>query len=188
MVAGQDVVGVELPGVEHPDAGGVAQALAGQLVFGADHDEDRPGQPWPGHAYRGAQHREGALGAGLLAVDERAHHRDPAVAHPVRQRPAQRGRLHLLRRALLVRTGYRPVHDTAARVLRRAERALPGPPGALLAVRLLATTADHAARLGGVRALPGRRLLGHHDLVHERDVDARLEDLPGELDVRAALA
>src|SRR5262249_14345766 len=83
------------------------------------------------------------------AVDEAADHLDPAVAEPVGQRAAQRGGLHLLRRPLHVGTRLRAVHDAAARVLGRAERALAGPAGALLAVRLLAAAAHLAACPGG---------------------------------------
>src|SRR5262249_26790811 len=59
---------------------------------------------------------------------------------------------------------------------------------ALLPVRLLAAAADRAPGLGGVGALPGRRLLGHDHLVHQRDVDLDGEELRRELDVPAALA
>jgi len=45
------------------------------------------------------------------------------------------------------------VHDPTTGELRRAERALAGATGALLLVRLLATTADIAAVLGAVGAL-----------------------------------
>src|SRR5262249_9397286 len=76
----------------------------------------------------------------------------------------------------------------AAGVLRRPQRALAGPAGALLPVRLPAAAADRAPGLGGVGALPGRRLLGHDHLVHQRDVDLDAEELGRELDVPAALA
>src|SRR5205823_2319402 len=109
---------------------------------------------------------------------------EAAVAGPVGQRTVQRGGLHLLGRALSVGARHWAVHGAAAGVLRGAQRALPGPAGALLPVRLLAAAADLAARLGGVRALPGRRLLRHHDLVHERDVHLGGEDLTGQLDIR----
>src|SRR6185312_12111176 len=148
----------------------------------------RPVQPGPGRAHRGAQHRQGFPGARLVALDERADHHETAVAGPVGQRTAQRGGLHLLGCALGVGARYGAVYDAAAGVLRRAQRALPGPAGALLPVRLLAAAADLAPRLGGVRALPGRRLLRHHDLVDERDVHLGAEDLSGQLDIRPALA
>ena len=80
------------------------------------------------------------------------------------------------------------VYDAAARVLRGPDAALAGPAGAFLAVGLLATTADLAARLGGVRALAGRRLLGHDDLVDQRHVDRGAEDLVWKLHVLAGLA
>src|SRR6185437_3125210 len=93
---------------------------------------------------------------------------------------APRGGLHLLRRPLRVGTRLRAVHDAAARVLGRAQRALAGPAGALLAVRLLAAAAHLAAGLGGVGTLAGRRLLRHHDLVDQRHVHLGGEDLVGE--------
>src|SRR5439155_6852722 len=136
----------------------------------------------------GAQHRQGFLGARLVALDERADHREAAVAGPVGQRAAQRGSLHLLGRALRIGARHGAVHGAAAGVLRRAQRALPGPPGALLPVRLLAAAAYLTTRLGGVRAPPGRRFLRHHDLVHERDVHLDGEDLTGQLDIRTGLA
>src|SRR5215204_1977200 len=68
-------------------------------------------------------------------------------------------------------TWLRAVDDATAGELRRAGRALAGAAGALLLVGLAATAADVAAGLGGVRALAGGGLLGHHDLVDQRDVD-----------------
>src|SRR4029077_1110243 len=73
--------------------------------------------------------------------------------------------------------------DATAGELRSAGRALTGAAGALLLVGLAATTADLAAALGGVRALAGGRLLGHHDLVDQRDVDLGVEDFGGEVDL-----
>src|SRR6202034_4444479 len=99
-----------------------------------------------------------------------------------------RGGLHLLRRPLRVGARLRAVHHTAARVLRSAQRALPRAAGALLAVRLLAAAADGAASLGGVRALAGRGLLGHDDLVHKRKVDLGPEDVLRQVHRLAALA
>src|SRR5690606_19558589 len=40
--------------------------------------------------------------------------------------------------------------------------------------------------LGVVRALAGGRELGHHDLVHQRDVGLDAEDVLGELDLNRA--
>src|SRR5436309_4883606 len=126
------------------------------------------------------QHGHRVLGPRHVAVDEAADHLDPAVAEPVGQRAAQRGRLHLLRRLLRVRTRYRAVHDAAARVLRGAQGTLPRAACALLPVRLPAAAAHLAATLRGVRALPGRGLLRHHDLVDQRHVHLGGEDLVGE--------
>ena len=68
-------------------------------------------------------------------------HMHAAMPRPVGQRTAQGGGLHLLRRPLLVVARRRAVHDATAGVLRRADRALPGPAGALLPVGLPAATA-----------------------------------------------
>ena len=64
----------------------------------------------------------------------------------------QREALHALGQALLVAARVRPEDHAAARVVRRATRALAGAAGALLAIRLGATAVDLAARLGVVRA------------------------------------
>src|SRR5262249_42737222 len=45
-----------------------------------------------------------------------------------------------------------------------------------------------ATGLGRVRALAGRGLLGHDDLVHQRDVGGHVEDLRGEFDGAVGLA
>src|SRR5690606_465020 len=95
---------------------------------------------------------------------------------------------HLLRGPLAVVTRLRAVHGATTGELRRAGRALTGAAGALLPVRLLATTADFTAGLGGVRALTRGRELGDDDLVHQRDVGGRVEDLRGEFDGAVGLA
>ena len=73
--------------------------------------------------------------------------------------------------------------DATTGELRGAGRALAGAAGALLLVGLAATAADLAAGLGGVRALAGGGLLGHDDLVDQRDVDLDVEDLGGQVDL-----
>src|SRR5690606_23929843 len=115
---------------------------------------------------------------------------DTSVLRPVAERPAQGGSLHLLGRPLGVVARLGAVHRTTAGELGRTDRTLAGPAGALLAVRLLTTTADLTAGLGGVRPLPACGLLGDHDLVDQRDVDLLREDLVRELDasLRRALA
>src|SRR4029079_927856 len=120
---------------------------------------------------------ESGAGRRLVGADQRLHDVDALVARPVGQGSAQRGGLHLLGGALVVAARVRTVDDATAGELRRAGRALTGAAGALLLVGLATTTADLAATLGGVRALASSGLLGHHDLVHERDVDLDVEDL-----------
>src|SRR5690606_21952063 len=101
---------------------------------------------------------------------------------------AQGGGLHLLRGPLRVVPRHGTVHDATAGELRRAGRALTGATGALLAVRLLATTGDLAAGLGLVRALTRGGLLCHHDLVDQRDVHGDVEDLRREFDAAGLAA
>ena len=78
----------------------------------------------------------------------------PALAGPVGEGTAQGGGLHLLRGLLRVVARLRAVDDATAGELRRAGRALTGAAGALLAVRLGATTADLARVL--VACVPWR--------------------------------
>ncbi len=72
--------------------------------------------------------------------------------------------------------------DATADELRCASRALPGAPGALLAVRLAPTASHLAAVLRVVRALAGRRELRDDDLVHERNVDLNVEQRVRQVD------
>src|SRR5215217_7524504 len=108
---------------------------------------------------------------------------DAALARPVGQRSAERRCDHLLRGALGVVARLRAVHDATARELRSPDGALTGAAGALLLVGLAATAADLAAGLGGVSALAGGGLLGHDDLVDQRDVDLDVEDLGREVNL-----
>src|ERR1700691_5312497 len=82
----------------------------------------------------------------------------------------------------------RAMRGAAARVLGRAEGTLARAAGALLPVGLLATAANLAAGLRGVRALPGGGLLRHHDLVDQRHVHLGGEDLLRQVYRLAALA
>src|SRR4051794_39523509 len=74
------------------------------------------------------------------------------------------------------------MYDATACELRRSRRALTGPTGALLAIRLATTAAHLATGLGVMRALPGGGKLRNDDLVDERDVDLYVEDLGRQLD------
>ena len=101
---------------------------------------------------------------------------------------AQREPHHLLGRALRVVARLGAVRHTTAAPLRRADRTLTGPAGALLAPRLGAAAAHLGARLGAVRAgALGRELRGD-DLVHHRDVRLDAEDVVGQLDGVAVAA
>ncbi len=77
--------------------------------------------------------------------------------------------------------------DAAAGEVRRADRALAGAAGALLAPRLRAAATDVAARLRRGRALPAGVELRADRLVDERAVEARAERRVVEVDgLRAA--
>ncbi|GMA88030.1 hypothetical protein GCM10025868_32800 [Angustibacter aerolatus] len=129
-----------------------------------------------------AERRDDRLRRGGVAVEQGGQHVDAVGAGPVGERTAQGGRLHLLGRALAVVARLRAVDDATTGELRRARRALAGATGALLAVGLATATADLATGLRRVRALASRGLLGHDDLVHQRDVRLHVEDLGGQVD------
>src|SRR5690606_25467085 len=114
---------------------------------------------------------------------ERLHDAETAVAGPVAEGATQSGGLHLLGRALVVVARHGAVDDATAGVLRSADRALASATGALLAVRLLATTTDFGARLDLVRALAGSGELRGDDLVDQRNVDLSAEDVDGQIHV-----
>ena len=80
------------------------------------------------------------------------------------------------------------MNDATAGEVRRADRALAGATGALLAERLLTTAADHAAGLGGVGALASCRLLGDNHLVHQGDRRLAVEEFGREVDGTVGLA
>jgi hypothetical protein len=73
--------------------------------------------------------------------------------------------------------------DAAARELRRADRALAGAAGALLAPRLRAAAGHESAALRCAGALTVRVQLGAHGLVHERCLHLGAEDGLVERDV-----
>src|SRR5204863_647726 len=101
---------------------------------------------------------------------------------------AERETNHFLGCPLRVVARLGAVRDAPAPPLRRADRALAGAAGALLAPRLGAATLDLGAGLGAVRAGPlGRELRGDH-LVHHRDVGLDAEDLLGQVDTHARAA
>ena len=155
VVGDQHVVGVELVGVEEVHRSDVAQALPASARRRA-----RPPRARACARTRPASSGDGGLGRRRVALDQAADHVDPAVAGPVGEGAAQGGGLHLLRRPLGVVARLRAVDDATAGELRRAGRALAGPAGALLAVRLAATTADLAAGLGACACPGGRRPAG----------------------------
>src|SRR5271154_6196992 len=80
------------------------------------------------------------------------------------------------------------MNDPAAGELRRTGRALAGAAGALLAIRLPAAAAGLSAGFGRMRALAGRRPLGRHHPMHQRDVGRRVEQLGRQLDGATLLA
>src|SRR5690606_21520188 len=179
---GEHVVGVELVDREDVDVREVAQRLPGDVVLAREHDERRA-------ALREAcEGRERGLRRRRLAETEALDDVHATGAGAVRERTAQRGSLHLLGGALAVVARHGAVHDAAARELRGAHRALTGAAGALLAVRLAATTTDLATRLDRVGALARRGELRHDDLVDEGDVGLDVEELAGQLGRAGLLA
>src|SRR5439155_10194940 len=117
-----------------------------------------------------------------------ADHGELARLESVGQRATQRRALHLLVHAHRVVARLRPVRDAAAHPDRRADRAVPGPAGPLLAPRLLAATADLGPGLRRVGAATDGGEARHHDLVHQADVDRRLEQFRGQLSGPGPLA
>src|SRR5690606_1325961 len=150
---------VELVEGQQCDVLRVAQALDRQLVAAVDDHEDA------GAGGELTQPGQRGLGRRRVAAHERLHDVEPTVAGPIGEGATQRGGLHLLGGAAVVRTRRRAVDDATAGVLRRTDRALAGAAGALLAVRLLAAASDLATRLDVVRALTGGGELGGDDLV-----------------------
>src|SRR5690606_8991549 len=90
----------------------------------------------------------GSLRGGGVALGHAGDDVDAVVTRPVGEGVTQGRGLHLLRGPLRVVARLRAVDDATAGELRRTDRALTGAAGALLAVRLLAATADLAAGLG----------------------------------------
>src|SRR5690606_31557092 len=130
------------------------------------------------HAVAGREITHGGdrgLGRRGVGRDERLDDGETGVAGPVAEGATQSGGLHLLGRALVVVARHGAVDDATAGVLRSADRALASATGALLAVRLLATTTDFGARLDLVRALAGSGELRGDDLVDQRNVDLSAE-------------
>ena len=102
---------------------------------------------------------------------------DLVVGCTIGERRAKCGLDHLLRRLLVVLAGLRAVGHTTTGELRRPDRALPGIAGALLGVRLGATTPHLGPGLGALRARAAGGELRRDDLVHERNVGLDAEHL-----------
>ncbi len=160
----------------------VASGLQAQLVLALDDQEDVLAL---GDL---AEQALGGLGRRRLGRGHAGDDVDAVVAGPVGERTAQSGGDHLLRGPLRVVARHGTVHDATAGELRRTGRALTGAAGALLAVRLLAATADLGTSLGLVGALTGRSELRHDDLVHQRNADLRVEDLGRQLEAAGLVA
>src|SRR6185369_10317028 len=75
-----------------------------------------------------------------------------------------------------------PVGDAAAPPVRRPDRALASPTGALLPPRLRTAAGDFGAGLGAVGAGAGRGQLRGHDLVHDRLVGRDREAVVRQVD------
>ena len=175
--AGQDVVGVELVDGHDVHLLRVAQREPGDGVGALEHHEELAA------VGETEQRGEGVLGRRHVTAHQRLDHVHAVVAGPVGEGATQSGGLHLLGGALVVAARVRSVDHATAGELRCPGRALTGAAGALLLVGLAATTADVAAGLGGGGALAGGGLLGHDDLVHQRDVHRGVEDLGRQVDL-----
>src|SRR5699024_12385754 len=182
VVTEHDVVGVHLIGVQDMGGRQVARAERAQVVV-ATHDHQQVAAV--GDVRQGAAH---GLGRRDIALQERGHDVDAAVAGPVREGSAQGGGLHLLRGALAVVTRDGAVDDAAAGELRGAQGALTGTTGALLLPGLLAAAAHLGARLGLVGALAAGRLLGDDHLVDQGHIGLHVEDRRRQLDGAGLLA
>src|SRR5690625_1628325 len=182
LVVDENVVGVDLIGVDQVHVLQVAQRLPSEVVVAGDHREH-------GAVDTDAfEHLRSGAGRGNSVDAEVLHHVHATTAGPVGKRAAQGGCLHLLRGALAVVARARAVDDATAGPLRGADRTVTGAPGALLAPGLPATAADLAAGLDLVGALTRSSLLRHHDMVDEWHVDHYVENLGGQIGGAGLLA
>ena len=126
------------------------------------------------------QSSHGQLGGRLLET-ELLHHGERALGQ-LRGQSRAHGQLDfLVVHAERVAAGMRTKDHAAATEVRRTDSALTSTASALLAERLAATAADHAARARVVRALaPGGALSAHH-VVHDMHVRLDAEDVGGNL-------
>src|SRR4051794_12710030 len=158
-VVHEDVVGVELVRSDELHARPeVAERLPRRLVGGIDHDEDALIALALGAQPERRERLDRVLGARDVErplVD----HEHLALGRAVGQRGAKGEADHLLRGALRVAPRLRAVRHAAATPVRRADRALAGAAGALLAPRLRTTTGHFGPRLGALRPRPGGREL-----------------------------
>src|SRR5207247_4178338 len=93
------------------------------------------------------------------------------------KRRAQRPVPVLTRKGLAVLVRLRAEHGAAPPPDRRADRAVPGPPGLLLTPRFLATAPDVGAILGGVRAAATGGAVGQDGLLDQVQLQGRGEHL-----------
>ena len=170
IIGVKHVIGIELIRCDHVHTGQVARAECTNLVAAADDQEHLGSFSGVTVGQQRAQERLGTLGRRRLSGDQFGHRVDPLVAGPIAQSAAQCCGDHLLRGPLAVVARLGAVHDTATLELRCAGRALTCAAGALLAIRLLAAAGDLTTTLGRMGALPCRRQLRGHHLVHECDV------------------
>src|SRR6185295_14011973 len=105
-----------------------------------------------------------------------------AVGELGRERRAEGARFHLARQRVVVAARLRPEHRAALAPQRVARLADLRAAGALLAPRLLAGAADHAAGLGLVRALPLRRVLANHRFPDQPGIHAPAEHLVADVE------
>src|SRR5690606_6024524 len=182
VVVDQHVIGVELVGREQMHVRQVPCRKPAQLVVAVQHNQD------PLRLRHRRESRLGRLRGRLLTGHQLGDDVDLPSTRTVGEGAAQSSGLHLLRSALGVVPRCGAVDRATTHELRRTNRALASTTGALLAVRLAATTTNLTAGLRVVCALTRCRHLGHHDLVHQRDVRLHVEDLARQFDGALSLA
>ena len=126
---------------------------------------------------------------GLWSIEsEGVNNDDLAISSTVRKCRVQSELDHLLRGFLAVITGLWAVSNAAATPLRRADRALTSPAGALLTPWLCTATTPLSAGLGGVCTSTTSCELCGDDLVHYRNVWRDAKDVVREIGASGRLS
>src|SRR5579883_2527095 len=148
-IAAQNVVDVDARLRQHVDLGQVARR-AGELLVDRSTRDDQHGVPAELLELRAER-----LGLGVLLLGF-VDHPELALGLICRERTLETQPANLLLQAVAVVAHHRPEDHRATAELRRAQTALPRPPGALLAPGLLGGALDVADTFG--RVGPGTAL------------------------------